>query len=127
MTNWPAQLAMMEAEVSGIEPDGPALVRSVSVSLQYASDASSMMAFHLLDHAEDDLRAAASMLPQARAVIARELADECRQAKDCDLRTLPDVASAHGESDVTDAQLASATHKAVDDANEVLARADATL
>ena len=35
------------------------------------------------------------------------------------------LASAHGESDVTDAQLASATHKAVDDANEVLARADA--
>ena len=35
------------------------------------------------------------------------------------------LASAHGESDVTDAQLASATHKAVDDANEVLAKVDA--
>ena len=93
MTDWPAQLAMMEAEVSGIEPDGPALVRGASASLQYASDASSMMAFHLLDQAEHGLRAAASMLPRSHAVTARELADECRQARDCDLRTLPDVAA----------------------------------
>ena len=92
-TDWNMALAMMEVEVSGIEPDGPAFVRSAGASLQYASDAQSMMAFHLLDQAEDDLRAAALMLPRPHAVIARELADECRQASDCDLRTLPDVAA----------------------------------
>jgi len=92
-TDWNMALAMMEVEVSGIEPDGPAFVRSAGASLQYASDAQSMMAFHLIDQAEDDLRAAALMLPRPHAVIARELADQCRQAKDCDLRTLPDVAA----------------------------------